>query len=232
MTLVPSSLRNRLVLGAVAVGFVFAVAFGVTASWQVHLAENKAVRAALQTRIELARDQVAANGSLTQDAGSPQTDLVQILAPDGSVRSSSPALTDAPPLIDIADVRGSTGGVQSTIALQQPDIDLAVLAVPFHLAGTSGSPGGTGALVVAVDAEGFNTATSGLLGLLLGGLTVVVLAMALLSWVLTGRALSSVTRLTESAEAVEPQKLAAGLPLPHRDAELARLVGALNRMLV
>jgi len=84
---------------------------------------------------------------------------------------------------------------------------------------------------VAVDAEGFNAATANLLKLLVGGLAVVVLAMAALSWVLTGRALRSVTRLTESAEAVEPHALANGLPVPRRDAELGRLVGALNRML-
>lgn len=86
-------------------------------------------------------------------------------------------------------------------------------------------------LVVAVDVEGFNAASRDLLGLLIAGLAVVMLAMAALSWILTGRALHSVTRLTESAETLEPRALATGLPLPRRDAELARLVSALNRML-
>lgn len=231
MSLGPSSLRNRLVLGATGVGLVFAVVFGATATWRVHHAEDQAIHAALQTRVELARDAVAADGSLTRDAGSPKTDLVQVIAPDGTTRASSPALADAPALADVAQVRASPAGVQTSIALQQPDIDLALLAVPLRVAANGSSPGGTGVLVVAVDAEVFNAATTDLLGLLIGGLVAVVLAMAALSWIFTGRALSSVTRLTESAEAVEPNALATGLPVPRRDAELARLVGALNRML-
>jgi two-component system sensor histidine kinase TctE len=135
------------------------------------------------------------------------------------------------PLADIAGVTASEHGVQTRLALQRPDIDLAVLAVPLPLTGRGDSPSGTGALVVAVDAEGFDSAASNLLGLLIAGLSAVVLAMTALAWIVTGRALSTVARITEDAEAVGPQDLAAGLPLPPRDTELARLVGALNRML-
>ncbi|MEO7980657.1 MAG: HAMP domain-containing sensor histidine kinase, partial [Sporichthyaceae bacterium] len=93
------------------------------------------------------------------------------------------------------------------------------------------SPAGTGALVVAVDGEGFTAARSDLLALLLVGLVSVVLAIAALAWVLAGRALRTVTRLTEGAESIRPGDLEDGLPVPVHDAELARLVGALNRML-
>jgi signal transduction histidine kinase len=229
----PSGLRHRLVLGAVVVGITFAVLFGVTATWRIHHAEDQAVRAALLSRAELARDEVAPDGTLRQDAGSPKTDLVQVVGPDGAVRSSSPALARVgQPLIRVARLNDSAAGVQERVALQRPDIDLALLGVPIRLAASGSSPAGTGVLVVAVDAEGFNAATSDLVSLLIGGLLVVVLAIAVLSWALTGRALRSVTRLTESAEAVRPRDLARGLPVPRQDAELARLVGALNRMLV
>ncbi len=70
-----------------------------------------------------------------------------------------------------------------------------------------------------------------LIGLLVVGLAVVVLVMALLSWLITGRALDSVARLTEDAEAIGSGDLGDGLPVPEHDAELARLVAALNRML-
>ncbi len=232
MRLAPSSLRNRLVLGGVAVGVTFAALFGAAATWRVQQAGDQAVSAALASRLELARDEVAPDGALRQDAGSPKTDLVQVIGPTGEVLSNSPALVGAAPLVDLPDVRASAGGTQTRVTLQRPDTDLAVLAVPLRLTGSGGSPAGTGALIVAVDAEGFNTTTTDLLLLLLTGLVAVVLAMAALSWILTGRALSSVTRLTESAEAVGPTELATGLPVPPHDAELARLVGALNRMLV
>jgi signal transduction histidine kinase len=222
----------RLVLGAVVVGITFAALFGAGATWRVRHAEDRALRAALESRVELARDEVAPDGSLRQDAGSPKTDLVQVVGPDGVVRSSSPSLRGLGPLVYVGAATGSARGVSSKVALRSPDIDLALLGVPVRLAANGSSPAGTGALVVAVDAEGFNAATGDLLGLLLVGLLAVVLAIALLSWVLTGRALRSVTRLTESAEEVRPQDLATGLPVPRHDAELGRLVGALNRMLV
>jgi signal transduction histidine kinase len=59
-----------------------------------------------------------------------------------------------------------------------------------------------------------------------------VAAIALLSWFLAGRALRSVTGLTEEAERVSAGALHDGLPVPAGDAELARLVTALNRMLL
>lgn len=231
MNLAPSSLRGRLVLGAVAVGIVFATLFGLTATWRVHHAADQAVRAALQSRLELARDQIGADGSISQDAGTPKTDLVQVLGPDGSIRANSPVLAGVRPLIDIPAIRGSSGPVESRIALQQPDIDLAVLAVPLSMTQRGDSPAGTGTLVVAADTEGFNSASSDLLDVLIVGLVAVVLAIASLSWFLTGRALRSVTRIAESAESVGPRDLASGIPLPRGDVELARLVEALNRML-
>ena len=231
MRLTPSSLRNRLVLGAVLVGLVFAVLFGALAAWRVHHAEGQAITAALQSRMELARDEVAADGTIRQDGGNPKTDLVQVLGPDGQPRASSPALAQVPPLVDTAELKSAIRGMERRISLQRPDIDLAVLAVPLRLTAQGQTPAGTGVLVVATDVEGFNTATSDLLWLLVIGLLTVVIAMAALAWLFTGRALRSVTRLTESAEAVGPRDLATGLAVPRHDAELARLVEALNRML-
>ena len=231
MSLVPHSLRNRLVLGATAVALSFAILFGIVATWQVNRAEAQAIRADLQTRLELARHEVAPDGSIIQDAGSPKTDLVQVIGPDGQVRASTPALAPVPALVDISGGAPPSSGIERRIALQSPDTDLAVLAVPLAMTAGAGPAKGTGVLVVAVDVEGFNAATDQLIGLLLGGLGAVVLTMAGLSWFLAGRALDSVTRITEDAEQVRPRDLASGLPVPRRDAELARLVEALNRML-
>lgn len=231
MRLTPTSLRNRLVLGAVAVGLTFSALFGTVAAWRIHHAEDQAVTAALLSRADLARDEVAADGSLTQDAGTPKTDLVQVLSPDGTIRTSSTALAGIAPLVDIDAARASPQGTQARVALQRPDIDLAVLGVPIQLTANGSSTAGTGVLVVAVDVEGFNAATADLSSVLIVGLVAVVLTMAALSFALTGRALGSVTELTESAEALGPPELSSGLPVPERDAELARLVGALNRML-
>ncbi|MEO7982052.1 MAG: hypothetical protein ABI807_14315, partial [Sporichthyaceae bacterium] len=89
----PGSLRGRLVLGAVAVGLVFATLFGAIATIRLHQVEDAAVRTALRTRLDLVRDQVRPDGSLRPDRGSLRTDLVQVVGPDGQVLASSPALT-------------------------------------------------------------------------------------------------------------------------------------------
>jgi signal transduction histidine kinase len=226
----PRSLRGRLVLGAVAVGLVFAAVFGAVATLRLHQVEDAAVDSALRTRLDLVRDEVRPDGTLRPDRGSPQTDLVQVLGPDGKVLTSGPALAGVPPLVTLDAVRShGSSGARTNKSLQHPDIDLAVLGVPLKLSGTSTA--GTGALVVAVDAEGFTAARADLLSLLLVGLVAVVLAIAVLSWALAGRALRSVTTLTEEAEDIRAGDLADGLPVPADDAELARLVGALNRML-
>jgi signal transduction histidine kinase len=228
----PGSLRGRLVIGAVAVGLVFAAVFGVVATARLHQVEDRAVRTALQTRLDLARDEVRQDGTLRPDRGRPQADLVQVIGPDGRVLWSSPGLAGIGPLVTLDAVQSRGGaGATSSLALQHPDIDLAALGVPLDIRPTRTSVGGRGALVVAVDAEGFTAARYDLLSLLLVGLGSVVLAIAALAWVLAGRALRSVTRLTEEAEAIGPRELEDGLPVPARDTELARLVAALNRML-
>lgn len=231
MRFAPSALRHRLVLGGVVVGLAFAVVFGAVATWRIHQVEDRAITTALHDRMDLARGEVTPAGSLIAGAGSPKTDLVQIIAPDGRMRGSSPALAGLPQLVDIDLVRSTAQGVQTRVSLQQPDVDLAVLAVPLDMASDGTTPAGTGALVVALDAEGFSTASTDLTGLLMAGLVSVVVAIAALSWVLTGRALRSVTLLTESAESIHANHTGAVLPVPSGDAELARLVVALNRML-
>ncbi len=232
MRLRPTSLRGRLVLGAVTAGLIFAVLFGVAATWRLHQVEQRAVRTALLSRLDLVRDEVRADGSLRPDRGHPRTDLVQVVGPDGRLLAASPALAGLGPLVPLAAVTAAgRPGVVVTRSLQRPDVDLAALGVPLVLPARGPSPPGTGALVVALDAEGFAAAGADLARLLLVGLAIVVVVVGLLSWRLAGHALRSVTGLTEEAEQVSAGAVTTGLPVPVGDAELARLVSALNRML-
>lgn len=232
MRLGPTSLRHRLVLAATATGLVFAVAFGTIAVWSTRRAEDQAVHDALLSRLELARNEVSPDGLISQKSGSLKSDLVQVVGPDGVVRSSSPSLSGFGPLTDVSSVSGPGADKPRRVTLASPDADLAVLAVSYRLVARGAFPAGNGALVVAIDVEGYNATTSDLAGLLIAGLLLVVTVIGTLTWVLTGRALRSVTALTEDAESALPYELSSGLPMPPHDAELARLVGALNRMLV
>ncbi|MGI8457150.1 MAG: ATP-binding protein [Propionibacteriaceae bacterium] len=230
MRLLTRSLRGRLVLAAVAVGLTFGLLFGLVATWRIHRAEDQAISAALQNRLELARGQVAADGALRSDPVNPKSDLIQLIAADGAVLTSTAPLRGVGPLADPVTVAStSNDGVQGRVVLQVPDVDIATLAVPVVINRDGHSE--TGALVVGVDTEGFTTANTSLTGILVAGLSSVVVVLATLAWFVTGRALRSVSRLTESAEHVGSADLARGLPVPVDDAELSRLVQALNRML-
>lgn len=229
-----TSLRGHLVLGAIAVGLTFAVAFGGAATWWIQHAQDQAIDAALRGRLELARHQVGADGSLRAEPGNLKTDLVQVIGSDGTVVSRTPSLRGVGPLADPSKVGIDPAGQISAINLQTPDVDLATLAVPWLVDQPSTQSRPTtnhGVLVVALDTEGFTTSRSGLIEVLIAGLLIVIFVLAGLSWIVSGRALRSVARLTESAELVRPGDLSAGLPLPKGDAELSRLVYALNRML-
>lgn len=228
-----TSLRGNLVVGAVAVGLTFAVVFGGAATWWIQHAQDQAIDAALRGRLELARHQVGTDGSLRAEPGNPKTDLVQVVGSDGTVVSSTPSLRGAGPLADPSTVGPGPAGRLGAVSLQTPDVDLATLAVPWPVGQPSAEPraGGRGVLVVALDTEGFTTSRAGLTEVLLAGLVIVILVLAGLSWIVSGRALRSVARLTESAELVKPRDLSDGLPVPKGDVELSRLVHALNRML-
>ncbi len=222
------SLRWRLVAGAVAAGLAFSAAFGPVATWRVDQLEDQAVSSALLARLDLARGQLLPNGFLDAHRTNPRVSLVQVLGPDGRVRSTSSSLAGIPPLVDVAQVRrAGVGGLRRAVALKNPDVDLEVVGVPLAIRGSAA----TGALVVGVDAEGFLAAREELLGLLWIGLVVVVLAIGAVAWALAGRALRTVGALTEEAEAISVSDLGRGLVMPQHDAELSRLVAALNRML-
>ena len=227
------SLRQRLLAAAVLAGTAFAVTFGLVATWRLDQIENNAVRSALQARMDLAKDRLTPEGTIPQSGPvAARISLAQVVGPDGRIRSATPALAGLAPLIPLDQALASgSAGARASLALEHPDIDLAVLAVPVNLSGTAAGQKATGELVVALDTEAFRSTRQHLTTLLAAGLTAAVAVLALTTWLLAGRALRSVTRLTEEAEVVSLSDIGRGLPVPTADADLARLVAALNRML-
>ena len=214
-------LRWRLVVAALVGAAGFAVGFGAFATWQVDRWEDKGLSSALQARLELVRAEVSSDGTLFTYQPSPRTSLVQILNPDGSVRDSTPTLRQLGPLVSVAAVRaaGSAGFRRN---LQFRHSLLTLLAVPLVERASAAGPGGTGAVVVGVESEGFRSAREQLSTLLVVGLGVIVPLAGVLAWLLAGRALRTVTTLTEEAEAVGVSDLGRGLAVPARDSELSR----------
>jgi signal transduction histidine kinase len=221
-------LRWRLVVATLGGTIAFAVGFGALALYEIERLESHSVATALQERLELFKPQVQEDGKLNE-LESPRTNIGQVVGPDGAVRDSTPSLLRQQALLDVAQVRAHPGGISRTLELNRSRV--VIRGIPVTLAATATSPKGVGALIVGVDSEGFETAGHQLREILLVGLAVVVPLACLLAWLLAGRALRTVSELTEEAEAVGLSDIGRGLDVAAGDPELARLVAALDRML-
>jgi signal transduction histidine kinase len=221
-------LRWRLVVATLGGTIAFAVGFGAIALYEIERLESHSIAAALQERLDLFKPQVQEDGNLNE-LESPRTNIGQVVGPDGQVRDSTPSLLRQQALLDVAQVRAHPGGVSRTLELNRSRV--VIRGIPVTLAATAASPRGVGALIVGLDSEGFETAGHQLREILLVGLVAVVPLACLLAWLLAGRALRTVSELTEEAEAVGLSDIGRGLDVAAGDPELARLVAALDRML-
>ena len=225
MRRIAGSLRTRLVALATLTTLVVLSAAAAIAIWQIHRVTDSALTDAARTRLAAVLDGLTPGGALGTTARVRRTaTYAQVLDTNGVVVSASPALVDDAPLLPLDVARR---GVRNPrlLNLNSPDIDLAVIAEPRLI------NGGRGAVIVGVDSQGFLDARRQLQVLVLFGVPLVVVLTAMLTWLVTGRAFRVVTRLAEDADALSVSDSGRGLSVGTDDAELARLVEALNRML-
>ena len=208
---------------------VFAIGFGAIALVEIERLESHSIAAALQERLDLIEPQVAEDGNLKELELSPRTAIGQVVGPDGRVRDATASLLHQDAIIGIDRIREEPGGISETVELNRSKIAVRGVKVPLAAKGTS--PAGIGALIVGVDSEGFEAAGHQLREILFIGLAFIVPLAGLLAWLLAGRALRTVSELTEEAEAVGLSDIGRGLDVAAGDPELARLVAALDRML-
>lgn len=88
-----------------------------------------------------------------------------------------------------------------------------------------------GRLLVAYDLSEVDEIQAELLGVFLGGSLLVIPLAALGGWLLAGRVLAPVARLSRAAEAIDIHALDQRVPVPATDDELQRLALRLNAML-
>jgi signal transduction histidine kinase len=225
MSWFPRSLRNRLVAIATLTTFVVMTGAAAVATWQIRTITDRALSDAARTRLAAVQDGLTPAGQLPSSRVVQRTaTYVQVLAADGRVVSASPALSDAQPLLPITVARRGVHHPK-LLNLNQPDLDLAVIAEPVSVSG------GRGAVIVGVDSQGFLDARAQLRTVVLLGVPLVVVLTGLLTWLITGRAFRAMTRLAEDADALSVADTGRGLSVHTGDIELGRLVAALNRML-
>ncbi|MDX6373186.1 MAG: hypothetical protein QOD98_2174 [Nocardioidaceae bacterium] len=214
------SVRARTTIAAVGVLLpVLAVAGAAGVLFQRDdLASGVSALAEAQAR-GLARDVV--EGSVSSSLGG-QEDVVQVVSlADGSVVASSPgAQGDAllPPPPGSAPVHSRVTEAISG----EPDQYTAVAL-------RAGD--GSSYVVVARSLESVDAATASTTGLLVVGGLLVLVTVASLTWVATGRALSPVEAMRRRAASISADALGSRLPVPASDDEVARLATTLNDLL-
>ncbi|KQW43955.1 hypothetical protein ASC77_21410 [Nocardioides sp. Root1257] len=162
----------------------------------------------------------AAPDSAVQTPAGGESVLIQVLDADGTVLAASHSLEGEPALVDAAGVTEPTRHVLSGLDGEE-DRYLVVVA-----------PASDGRSVLAAQSlETVDNATRSTIGLLAVGDPLLVLLVALLTYVLVGRALRPVESLRAQAAEVTAADLSARLPVPTTGDEVERLSVTLNEML-
>jgi signal transduction histidine kinase len=203
------SLRVRattaVALLALALGTIGAVAFAVV----LRASLEDGVRQATERTLETVADDVAARGpEAVSDLG--DDDLVQVLDAGGRVVAHGEDADGSPLPADGVVVRDGERR----------------LAVSDEVEDASGMT-----VVVAGSLEDVDEATAAVVRLLLVAVPVVVVLVALLTWVVVGRALGPVERIRRDAEAVGETRGDGRIDEPGTGDEVDRLARTLNGML-
>jgi two-component system OmpR family sensor kinase len=157
-------------------------------------------------------------------ASLPRPDsAAQLLSPDGRVLASAGEAAAARPLLGRDRLAAVLPGHDVRASLRVgPDRDR------FRLLATSS---GAGVVVIGSSLDGVDQSVDRLQLLLLVAVPAALALAGVGGWLLAGRALSPVARVTRQAEAIGADRLDERVTVPPARDELARLAETLNRML-
>lgn len=145
--------------------------------------------------------------------------LIQVLGPDGAVLASSPNVAGEP-----AVARLRPGGSARVLTPLDNDEFVAVGA-------GAQTPAGPRTVVVARALVDVFETTALITKLLIVGLPVLLLLVAVTTWMTVGRALAPVEAIRREVEVVSAAQLHRRVPQPGTDDEIGRLAATMNRML-
>lgn len=213
------SLRARTTAAATAVLLPLLVAAGVAGIWFQRDDLTSGVATIAEEQAQGLADDVT-SGAVPPTLGGEE-DVVQVVGPDGVVAAASPGAEGSPLLPAPSGTRPVRREVSSVVA-GEPD---RYLAVALRTGDRSSY------VVVARSLESVDAATRSTTELLVVGGALVLGIVALLTWIITGRALSPVEAMRRRAESISAHDLAGRLPVPASDDEVARLASTINDLL-
>ena len=219
-------LRARLTLTATLVVALAIGAAGVTLMLLLRDRLDAAADVADRDRVEVLLDQ-AVTGRLPSSLPVGPEGMAQVVGPDGEVLAASVNSSVATPVVD-----APAGPDPEVLVVRAPD-DAEIET--YRLWGRS-APGTDGPVTawVGTGVEAAGEGSRSLLVLLLAGGPVLLLVLALLVWVVLGRALGRVDRMRGEVDAIDgagEDRLGSRLDEGGARDEIGRLARTMNRML-
>lgn len=159
--------------------------------------------------------------------------LTQVVDADGNVIAASPGIGGLAPFTAI---EAASGIVQiNTVPSLLEELEATTTFEdegPYKLVVRGvAMDGGTGRVIVAASLDAADEASEVQRALLLYGLPLVLVAVGIIIWSLTGRALRPVDAMRQEAETISASALERRLPVPESQDEVHRLAQTLNAML-
>jgi signal transduction histidine kinase len=173
----------------------------------------------------LATDSGLAEADSAVTGDSRPTQLLQILAPDGQVLAASRPRLEDRPLARVSPAAGSTVTVHSEIHDVGSTDDFVVVAQGFSVDAQTYVV--QVAAPLGVEAETVRTVAL----FLLGATPVLLVVVAVATWVLVGRALGPVETIQEQVSRIDGHRLADRVAVPASNDEIAALASTMNVML-
>lgn len=182
---------------------------------------------ARQQAADVAAQVTREGASVELIGGDGDQSLVQVVDASGAVVAASASVEGEPPVVSLDPASGEVLVVTSS-NLPIGDGELFVV-----VARGTASPDGTLVVLVAQSLETVEQSTSVVAGLLAVGYPLVLLAVALTSYWLTGRALAPVEAIRRRVAGIDSaSELDARVPVPGGGDEITRLAETMNSMLI
>ena len=212
-------LRTRVTLVAAVLTAIVLAATGVFVYLRLQSDLRQSMDTGLRARADAEKLVVARTGTFS--GVQPDDAFAQLVAPDGSVVSSSSSIEGAPALV--------SPGIAPPAFVERESLRIEDEAVPARMLVVRAANGDL--LVVGASLDDQRQTLAGLaVSLGIGGPLALILVVGV-TWFLVGWTLRPVESMRAQAAAISASDTGRRLPVPNTDDELARLAETLNAML-
>ena len=216
-----AGVRVRTTLAAVLVVGAALVIASAGMVWQLRRSLTDNIRDAAQLTAETIADTIMDDESSDViESGDADEEFVQVIDPTGRVVASTANMKGSAPAVDLQANRNTR-----IEGLPFEDGPFMVVAVAVPL------PEGPQTVLVGRTLEPVADTTSAVIGPIAFGIPMLLLVVAVVTWIVVGRALAPVEAIRSEVQTISGDHLDRRVPVPPADDEIAHLATTMNTML-